>query len=1176
MRYCLFFLSSFALCACDSENAPGTNADAGVNLDVSIAPDIDLPPVIDMGGPDMPILGMFGDPCDENRDCRSGHCIEAPEFGRICTRTCGECPPGFECNAIANDGPDRTFLCLADQPDLCKPCETDRECDDNADLCLRIGRRHYCAEDCSDDGVCPDGYECVDVDGGGDAGVVARQCVPANGEGCQPCRDEDDDGYGDGEDCLGFDCNDGDPNIYEGAPELCDGRDNNCNSEVDEAALLTGAPEALECLDQGVCRGTRVACLSGEWRCDYPDSFEFGAEESCDGLDNDCDGAPDDDIDLSSDPRNCAFCGNACLFQNASGLCVDSSCELGDCDEGWHNVDGNDGNGCEYGCNATQDGNEVCDEVDNDCDGTTDEGFDVLADVDHCGACNRLCEVANAEPACVEGACAVGDCLAGWVDLDGDPLTGCELACEPTNGGIEACDGDDNDCDGRVDEGFDLQVSLDHCGACDRACAFDHGSAACREGLCNFVECDNNYWDANVDLADGCEYECVLSHGGVEVCDLVDNDCDAQTDEDFDVSSDPSNCGACGRGCIYANGIPACIEGDCALGGCEDGWWDADGGEINGCEYRCDLSNGGVELCDLTDNDCDGELDEDFDVTRDVLHCGRCGNECQLDNAAPRCTAGECLISECIGGWWDIDGEPGNGCEYACQPTNGGLEICDNVDNDCDAAVDEEAPVEVDPDNCGACGRVCAYDNAEPECAGGECRMGPCEAGFIDLDGTPDTGCEYACVFQGEDDSPDPEGVDLDCDGVDGDVEDSVFVRENGDDARDGLTPATAVATVRQGLVVATETGRGHVLVTNGLYRMNAPLSLVAGVSLHGGYDADFRGRSDGRATLRFISSVGLRATALRAPVLIDQIDVEVTARDGQSAAAIAVQVLDSGDALAFRSSDVLAGRGGDGAAGSPGSTGAVGGNGGNANGSSGGGGGAGGGGRGGNGRNQNDGLPGAAGAGNGVCAGGGGGGGDDTGCGDGDPGPGRNGGTGCRGSFGDNGSGGNGTGALNGVVWIRSNGSSGTGGTRGGGGGGGGAGGGEDCTGPFDVCIFCGTGRGGGGGGGGGARGGGGRGGAGGGASIGFAINGATVTLEDALVTTEGGGNGGGGEDEETGAFMHPPPCPVSKTFGECRAAMGEQAFGALKPTQQAHFEKYADMCFTELSLDLFPACRR
>ncbi|MEE2662514.1 MAG: type II secretion system protein GspJ [Myxococcota bacterium] len=72
------------------------------------------------------------------------------------------------------------------------------------------------------------------------------------------------------------------------------------------------------------------------------------------------------------------------------------------------------------------------------------------------------------------------------------------------------------------------------------------------------------------------------------------------------------------------------------------------------------------------------------------------------------------------------------------------------------------------------------------------------------------------------------------------------------------------------------------------------------------------------------------------------------------------------------------------------------------------------------------------------------------------------------------------------------------------------------------------------------------------------------------------GGGNGGGGEEEESGAFMHPPPCPVSKTFGECREAMGDAAFTALKETEQAHFVKYADMCFTEISLDMYPACRR
>ena len=1112
MRHFVCCLSLLATCACDTEPAPSSNTDSGVDFDASMSPDVNLPPVHDMGR-DATNAGEFGDPCDENRDCISGHCIEAAEHGRICTRTCGECPPGFECNPIANDGPDRTFLCLADQPDLCKPCETDRECDDNADLCLRIGLNDYCAEDCSSDGVCPDGYECVDVDGDGDAGVVAQQCVPANGEGCQPCRDDDGDGYGDGGDCLGFDCNDGDPNVYEGATELCDDVDNNCNSLVDEPELLEPPADGIECLDQGVCRGTRVACIGGEWRCDYPESFEFGAEQSCDGLDNDCDGTPDDDIDLTSDAANCAFCGNACVFQNAAGVCFESSCELGGCDEGWHSVDGNDGNGCEYACNETQDGVEVCDQLDNDCDGTADEGFDVESDIAHCGACNRECVVANATPACREGACAIERCDAGWVDLDDDPLTGCEFACEVTNDGIEACDGNDNDCDGAVDEGYDLQTSLDHCGACDRACAFDHGSARCAEGLCDFVQCDNNYWNVNEELADGCEYECVLSRGGEEACDLVDNDCDNAIDEEFDVSSDPSHCGGCGRVCIYANGTPLCMGGECALGPCEDGWWNADGGAINGCEYRCDQTNGGVESCDLADNDCDNAIDEEFDITSDVLHCGRCNNECQLDNATPRCTAGECRISECIGGWWDINAESEDGCEYACQPTNGGLEICDRADNDCDGVIDEDAPVDADPNHCGACDRRCEYDNAAPVCQGGACSMGACEEGFQDLDGRDDNGCEYACEFIQEVDDPDGDGIDADCDGVDGDIEDSVFVAVNGDDdGNDGLTPESPVATPRRGLEIAVEANRHHVLIATGSYRSAAQLQLVEGRWLHGGYDADFRNRPNNRATLTFTSTYGLRAVGLRAPVLIDQVDVLVTNRVGSSEPAIAVALDGVGAHVTFRRSDITAGRGGNGTSGAAGGQGGVGGRGANGGGASGGGGGAGGGGAGGNGRNRNDGLPGATGAGNSCGAGGGGGGGgDDTGCNDGDPGRGGNGRDGCTGRVGNPGTGGNGVGTLQGVLWQRSNGTNGAGGGRGGGGGGGGAGGGEDCR-VFGQCVFCGTGRGGGGGGGGGAGGGGGQGGTGGGASIAMLIRNGTVTLDDVLLVTVGGGNGGAG----------------------------------------------------------------
>ena len=76
---CLLLL---AMCACDTESAPGSSPDDGVGLDASIQLDVYVPPPLDMGS-DMAPLGMFGDPCEESRDCHSGYCIEAPEGGRI-------------------------------------------------------------------------------------------------------------------------------------------------------------------------------------------------------------------------------------------------------------------------------------------------------------------------------------------------------------------------------------------------------------------------------------------------------------------------------------------------------------------------------------------------------------------------------------------------------------------------------------------------------------------------------------------------------------------------------------------------------------------------------------------------------------------------------------------------------------------------------------------------------------------------------------------------------------------------------------------------------------------------------------------------------------------------------------------------------------------------------------
>ncbi|MDY0002400.1 MAG: MopE-related protein, partial [Polyangia bacterium] len=124
---------------------------------------------------------------------------------------------------------------------------------------------------------------------------------------------------------------------------------------------------------------------------------------------------------------------------------------------------------------------EVCDGVDNDCNGVVDDAPAqvVASDVRHCGACGNLCDLPNAWPMCVGGECQVEICFPGFWDRDASPLNGCEYACSVTNNGLEVCDGEDNDCDGQVDEDFDLDTNPLHCGQCFKACNFFHAEGAC-------------------------------------------------------------------------------------------------------------------------------------------------------------------------------------------------------------------------------------------------------------------------------------------------------------------------------------------------------------------------------------------------------------------------------------------------------------------------------------------------------------------------------------------------------------------------------------------------------------------------------------------------------------------------------------------------------------------------
>ncbi len=252
---------------------------------------------------------------------------------------------------------------------------------------------------------------------------------------------------------------------------------------------------------------------------------------------------------------------------------------------------------------------ETCNGADDDCDGTVDNGFDLQGDPENCGGCGEICDLANAVPHCTAGACVVTECEQGWFDVDGVAANGCESeACEAT--GDEICDGIDNDCDGAVDEEFDVGANPVHCAMCGDVCEVAGATASCESGVCGVGTCDEGRVDTNGVPGDGCE--CATTNNAVEVCDGVDNDCDGVVDDGIDLNV-VERCGACDVQCAYENGVPSCEDMQCVMAGCEEGFFDLNGRETDGCEYACapeDPSDTDI-ACDGQDNDCDGEADND-------------------------------------------------------------------------------------------------------------------------------------------------------------------------------------------------------------------------------------------------------------------------------------------------------------------------------------------------------------------------------------------------------------------------------------------------------------------------------------------------------------------------------------------------------------------------------------
>jgi hypothetical protein len=252
------------------------------------------------------------------------------------------------------------------------------------------------------------------------------------------CNDSDGDGY-----TPPQDCNDANPAINPGASEECgDGIDNNCNGVADENCTVCTDNDGDTYFAQAGC-GTAVDCN------DFDSAISPQATETCDGVDNDCDGEIDESgsnqtyFYIDSDGDGYGNLSTAVLSCSAPTGYIP---EGGDCDD--TNVAINP--------NAT----EECDGVDNDCNGVPDDNLEVQFCENQNGVCNGATKQCN-------GA-------AGWAECNYFDYSDSYEADEAT------CDGLDNDCDGTADEGSCV-ASIGAACLVDLECE----SGSCIDGVCS-------------------------------------------------------------------------------------------------------------------------------------------------------------------------------------------------------------------------------------------------------------------------------------------------------------------------------------------------------------------------------------------------------------------------------------------------------------------------------------------------------------------------------------------------------------------------------------------------------------------------------------------------------------------------------------------------------------------
>ena len=742
------------------------------------------------------------------------------------------------------------------------------------------------------------------------------------------------------------------------APEVCNGVDDDCNGTIDE-----GLPASQPCENTvagvGTCQGTATCFGTAGWQCAAPKP----AVELCNYKDDDCDGEIDEDFKTDgkyASTTHCGACNGGCAgkIPNAQSYVCDAStptpsCSVSACEPGYFKLSAKE---CvvppDAQCAACKSDAECyggkCLTIDGQSRCATSCATAACGDDDTCsataggkyclpktGSCTCNAAAAGQKRTCTQ-VNGLGTCFGFETCKAATGWSGCD-ALVPA---VESCNGVDDDCNGAIDDALPATTSCKNVVVGIGSCT---GEATCF-GTAGWV--------------------CAAPKPAAEACDYKDNDCDGQTDEDFKTNGKYAsfgNCGACGTSCAqgFPNATGKCdaLTKDppqCVVASCAAGF-----SKLN--DFQCIPDT--AKLCEPCSTDLNCVFQDAKCIT---LADGKfCGKPCTKNADCPSgygCTSGQCapLSNSC-----SCDGSNTalqRSCEKTWQdPTNPnapivscpgteqctatgwsackvGTDVCAGVDNDCDGKVDGpwvNASGKYDKDgHCGVCGNNCAaqpFANATGKCdATGvpQCVM-TCKTGFWDVDKNPTNGCE--CPFSSATDKPD--GTDQNCDGVDGEKSNAIFVAKTGSDSAAGTIDAPLL-TIQAGIDKAATSGKRDVYVATGVY--SESISLKAGIAVYGGYRGDFLARQTtlyetailGKAATvekpGAVSAKGLSGAATQETVL-DGFSIFGADNKTAGGSSYAVWLADCGNQVTIRGNKIVAGDGGAGTPGTNGASGAIG-----------------------------------------------------------------------------------------------------------------------------------------------------------------------------------------------------------------------------------------------------------